>query len=232
MSLLDALSAYKSLLTLLVVIFGPSLLPRLLVYLTQRRHRPPTLQPPTPTPPLPLYAQALLTIHTVYLLLQLFHPPYDIFSNPAIPIFAPNAIVREALSRKVPRDPLPIQELLLSRLQKYDNRLNYARFGHAPLSDCVWCETTEDYALYSLPSALSAYLSEALLLGVLSLRIVGGRAAPLRADQWRTTFGWTISLTCIGECLVRYLYDLNPADGDCLHVSRIQSVDNPTARQH
>jgi hypothetical protein len=41
-----------------------------------------------------------------------------------------------------------------------------SRFGHDAIARCEWCSSFEDFALFSLPAALFAYLGEAGVIGV------------------------------------------------------------------
>ena len=225
MSILDTLSAFRAPITLLLVLFGPSILPRFINFVRRRR------QSPQPTPiisrePLTATHKALLALHTIYQLLHLYYPPYDLFTTNKLPILAPNALIRRALgvsdtSAAAPDSPHPIVELLLQRLQNADNRINYARFGHQTMMECVWCTSPDDYMGYSLPAVLGVYVGAAVLLGLISLTPIAGPSASRRAERWRSTLGLGIAGMCIADLAARYLWDLRPVQGDCLHVSWI-----------
>lgn len=226
MGILDTLSSFRAPLTLLLVIFGPSLLPRIF-NLIRRRNNPTT--PITPSEPLSTILKAFLALNTIYSLVHLYYPPYDLFTSARLPILAPNAVVRRAVLATSPASPgvtladssasNPVIELLLQRLQNADHRINYARFGHGPLTQCVWCTSSDDFLLYSLPDIISTYAYAAVFLGVISSQAVGGEGAGKRAEKWRNTVGLGIGGFCLADLAARYLWDLRPVQGDCLHVS-------------
>lgn len=223
MGLLDTLFSFRGPLTLLLVIFGPSVLPR--IHTFWRRRNQPSSQP-IPSEPLPITLKALLALNTIYHCLHLYYPPYDLFTANNLPVLAPNALIRRAIlghhSESSPSDPAshPVVELLLQRLQNADNRINYARFGHQPLIECVWCTSPDDYLIYSVPAILAVYVGSAILLGTISLKAVSGESAERRAEKWRSTVGLGLGGLCVADLASRYFWDLRPVQGDCLHVSQ------------
>jgi hypothetical protein len=163
------------------------------------------------------------------LLCKLTFPPFDLFVSNRLPILAPNALLRNVLLGPTgvadisdPTATRPLEELLLQRLQNADNRFNYARFGHKPLLECVWCQTPVDFLVYSVPLVLAPYVGEAILIGLMGWNAVGGIDAGTRAAQWRATMGTTLGGMAVAELAARYLWDLSPSKGDCLHVSRVK----------
>lgn len=225
MGLLDTLAAYKSPLTLLLVLCGPSLLPRLVRLGFRLRYQYNHPQPSRARPsrdPFTLPTIFILSLNAFYAMLKILFPSYDLFSYPSLPLFTSNLILRNRLLGPDANtaDPgLPLEQLLLGRLQNLDTRLDYMRFGHQPLSQCVWCDRTPDYLLYALPLILAPYVYAGVLLGVLGLESVGGRLQGRQTDEWRWIFGLGLGGLAVGEIGLRYLWDLRPINGDVVHVS-------------
>lgn len=227
MMIIDTVLAYRSPLTLLLVLFGPTVLPRALNYTLRRlrgQHAHPN--PSSPRPELSTPLKVFLAVHTLVFLYKLTFPPFDLFVSNRLPIFTPNAILRNVLlgpsnagDVSDPAASRPLEELLLQRLQNADNRYSYARFGHKPLLECVWCQTPVDFLIYSVPLVLAPYVGEAVLLGVIGWRTIGGPDAGLRAAEWRTAAGAGLGGMGIADLAARYVWDLSPNKGDCLHVS-------------
>lgn len=222
MFLITTLREYQSALTLIIVIFGPTLLPRILTYLSQRK-RPKAPKPPRP--PIPSLSKVVLAVHTTYFLSELSSPPYDVFVSHNLPILASNDTLRKSVLRtpdtlhpSTTDTPHPLVDLLLTRLQNLDYRFFYARFGHRTLLQCVWCQDINDFMLVSLPGIMLPYILEATFIGMMGWRWVGGNEASRRAERWRSTFAWTLGVLCVVECGAKYFWDIRAVEGDCLHV--------------
>lgn len=215
MIILDTLRAYSTPLTLVLVIFGPQLLNRILAYISQR-NKPKSVQQIT-TPPLSRRLQIFLALHTLYHLSHLLIAPFDLFSTPHIPILAPNDLLRSRLLNNGAGNGLT--DLLLSRLQNLDNRFTYIRFGHGPVFDCIWCLTPLDYLVSSLPDVFGRYVSAAGVIMALGSDGLVGTGAGRRAQRWGGVSLWLLGIMCIGELGIKYLWDLRISSGDCLHVS-------------
>lgn len=172
-------------------------------------------------------AKCLLLVCSLYHLHRLVFPPYDLFIHNNLDILAPNTLLRDAL-----RQPLhtphsshsPLQDLLLTRLKVLDNRYLYARLGHRPLLECLWCTHPLDYFLFALPCILLPYLCEALVLGVLGWRVVGGPWAERRAERWRGVMAWTLLGAAVAEIGVKWGWEVVAVQGDCAHVGGISSI--------
>ncbi|WVQ76753.1 hypothetical protein IAR50_006427 [Cryptococcus sp. DSM 104548] len=212
MSILSFLQAWQSPLALLLLL----VLPKLIKLVTQQRP-----QSPAPTSlPISGTAKALLGAHTVYHLKRLVFPPYDLFVHNALPILASNKELRETL---IPQDIeeemiSPLLELLLTRLKMLDNRMLYARLGHQPLSDCLWCTQSTDYFLFALPAMMLPYIITALCVGAVSATWIGG-GGTRRRDEWRAAVAWALVGGFVGEVGVKWGWDLGVADGDCSHLA-------------
>ncbi|WVW78819.1 hypothetical protein I302_100781 [Kwoniella bestiolae CBS 10118] len=220
MSLLSIVGSFQAPLTILLVIFGPSLLPRLINLF---RPKPPSSTPEPVRPPRPISLKLTLGIHTLWILKQLIIPPYDLFVNNNIPISTSNAQIRYTLlGPESPNQQVhPLLELLMTRLKIMDNRLLYSKFGHRSLMDCVWCQTPMDYSIYSLPDILGWYLLEAVLLGMMGWSWIAGQEAGRRAEVWRNSLGWTLVVVAITEVGVKWGWDLRVVEGDALHLASI-----------
>ncbi|WVQ68901.1 uncharacterized protein L199_007110 [Kwoniella botswanensis] len=222
MSILSTLGSFQAPLTLLLIIFGPSLLPRLINLF---RPKPPSSTPKPLRPPRTLTLKLILGIHTLWILKHLVLPPYDLFVNNNLPISISNSQIRYALLGPE-YDPLtrqvhPLLELLMTRLKIVDNRILYFKFGHEPMMECVWCQTPTDYLIYSLPNILSWYLLEATFLGGMAWKWIAGPEAPHRTETWRTTFGWILVVAATAEGGIKWGWDLRVVEGDAPHLASI-----------
>lgn len=181
-----------------------------------------------PPPPVPRTAKLLLLLSSLYHLYRLVFPPYDLFIHNNLEILAQNTLLRDALLRQPlhspPGDHSPLLDLLLTRLKVLDNRYLYARLGHRPLLECLWCTHPLDYFLFALPSILLPYLCEALVLGMLGWRAVGGPWAERRTERWRGVMAWTLSGAAVAEIGVKWGWEVVAVQGDCAHVSSILSI--------
>lgn len=226
MTVLATLQAAQTPVLLLLTIFGPSLLPRLIGYATGKRPR--QTQPQPPRPPIPLAVKLVLLAYTVYGLKQLVFPPYDVFGNNGLPIMVNNDVLRRAvLGTESGYDRLhPATrghdgelDLLLAKLANLDNRYLYIRYGHEAFTGCEWCRDGTDYALASLAATMKPYLLLVLVLALLGNERIGGPQAAQRRDTWRGSFAWVIALLGAGEIGARYFWEIQAFNGDCLHVS-------------
>lgn len=170
----------------------------------------PAREPPRP---IPRAAKCLLLVTSLYHLYRLVFPPYDLFIHNNLDILAPNTLLRDALG-----DYSPLQDLLLTRLKVLDNRYLYARLGHGPMLECLWCTHALDYFLFALPCILLPYLCEALVLGVLGWRVVGGPWAERRTERWRGIVAWTLVGAAVAEMGVKWGWEVVAVQGDCAHV--------------
>ncbi|WWC67609.1 uncharacterized protein I206_101519 [Kwoniella pini CBS 10737] len=216
MSIFTPLVAYQAPLTLLLIIFGPSLLPRLINFF---RRKPPSSIPNKTQTPRPLSLKLILGIHTIWMLKQLILPPFNLFSN--VPISISNSQLRyNIIGPEQPNLTLhPMIELLLTRLKIMENRILYLKFGHNPLIECVWCQFPSDYLIYSLPQILSWYILEAFFIGSLGMSWISGISASNRAERWRSIFGWMLVGGAILEGGVKWIWDLRAVEGDALHLA-------------
>ncbi|KAL7423297.1 hypothetical protein Q5752_002598 [Cryptotrichosporon argae] len=231
MSVWSTVKAFQSPAVLLLVIFGPSFLPRLLAYVRRPRVAAP------PRPPLPLVLKTVFALHSLYYAYHLVVPPYDVFVTHGLPILAPVDRIRAALLRSsvsasaaatlptaLVADSNPLLDLLLSRLGSLDARLIYARVGHAPFASCVWCRSLDDFTVAALPGVVAPYVAQAAVLGALGWRAVGGPGARDRARRWRAKFGSALLVMAATDVGARYFWDLRVVDGDCLHLASTLST--------
>ncbi|OCF30474.1 hypothetical protein I316_07910 [Kwoniella heveanensis BCC8398] len=266
MSLLTTLASFQTPLTILLVIFGPSLLPKVITFFrtsTHPRsgHLSPHGHPTFPRAKLSTTLKLLLAVHTLWLISHLVRPPYDLFVGNRLPILTSNAQLRAALFKSVSPtlrtktnsdgslgnlpDIHPLLELLLTKLKVLENRYLYARYGHAALQDCVWCQSSLDYLIFSLPCIGGWYLLEAVFIGLLGLdrlwneagssssshqvasaqrgrgAIPGSssREASQRAYRWRGLTGWSLFGAALAEVGLKYGWEVRAVEGDCVHLA-------------
>ncbi|KAF8632146.1 hypothetical protein AX17_004888 [Amanita inopinata Kibby_2008] len=111
-----------------------------------------------------------LLFHTLYLLRTLSAPPPNVFSALKIPVNTPTNYIRAILTQHTPNGQLPQHtSALLERLDSWDMRSLYIRFGHNVVMTCEHCQTIQDYALYALPRPALSYIREIILVGVSSV---------------------------------------------------------------
>lgn len=92
----------------------------------------------------------------------------------------------------------PHLEFLSSRLQSFDTRTYYVRFGHHVITMCTWCMSYRDYLFYYLVNVSLEYLRTAMLVTVMTMKGSGKR----RWRKWTlaavfgalVTEGWAVSL--------------------------------------
>ncbi|OXG22342.1 hypothetical protein C361_03001, partial [Cryptococcus neoformans Tu259-1] len=161
-------------------------------------------------------AKLLLLVASLHRASLLVSPPLYLFTRDGLNILAPNSRLRDVLS---PLHTPPLLDLLLARLAVLDNRYLYARLGHQPLLECLWCTRPPDYFLFALPSILWPYLCQAVVLGMLSCRVVGGACATRRAERWRGVVVWLLLGAAVGEVGVKWGWDVVAVDGDCVHLA-------------
>ncbi|KIR54426.1 hypothetical protein I315_02908 [Cryptococcus gattii Ru294] len=183
----------------------------------------PALPVRQPLPPCAGAAKCLLVVSSLYHLYRLVFPPYDLFIHNNLDILAQNTLLRDALRqslRSSTGDYSPVEDLLLTRLKVLDNRYLYARLGHRPMLECLWCTHALDYFLFALPSILWPYVCEALVLGVLGWRVVGGGpGAERRTERWRGVMAWTLFGAAVAEIGVKWAWEVVAVQGDCAHVA-------------
>lgn len=221
MSIFDTVQVYKTPIGLILTLFGPQILRRVITY-NNNRNRPSQSQTTSKTTePVSGRLKAFLAVYTLYHLSHLLIPPFDLFSTPYLPVLAPNDILRSRLypSASAPGSPQnPLIDLLLTRLQNLDSRILYLRYGHEALQGCLWCRTPLDYLIFSLPGILSRYLLATLVLICLGNETLAGPSADRRGKKWTSPGIWWLGIGCLGEIAVRYFWDLRISNGDPLHV--------------
>ena len=222
-SLLAWLSQYRSVLSLIVAVFLPQLLPRIALLFRKDRRAPASHF----SAPLPNTLKALLVIHSLYQAYRVLLPPYDVFTSNHIPLLVPQDVLRSVVlgsvasstDLEVSTDAHPLVELLLQKLSRIEGRYLYSRYGHDTLLNCVWCSDSLDYLLYCLPRILGPYVLQAVLVGLMSLTLVGGVDAGRRALAWRAWVGWALVLGAVGEGTANYTWTIRAVQGQCTHVS-------------
>ncbi|KAF9030087.1 hypothetical protein BDZ89DRAFT_949992 [Hymenopellis radicata] len=116
-----------------------------------------------------------LGLHSIVLLHNLIiHPPPNVFTRLHLPLSTPTDVIRALLLKHSPEPNLPAHlEQLLSRMNSFDTRTLYVRFGHDTVATCEYCRSYADFAFYSLPSAAMAYVREVAVIGLVTIRGTG-----------------------------------------------------------
>lgn len=218
--LIHFLSTYRQLVGFGVIVFGPGLLARAQRLIRNRNQ---------PRAPLTSAVWAILIAHALYTLWALVLPPYDVFVSHGLKIRTPSDVLRPIVLRAagVPfydfeanPDSYPLLDLLLTRLGNLDGRYQYARWGHDVFMRCAWCKSKGDMALAALPSIVTPYVVEAVVIGLMGWKWVAGQSARERADRFRPVVGWVLGALIAGDFGVRWTWDVRARlDGDCDHVS-------------
>lgn len=214
---LALLKAWQGPLTLLTFFLGPTLF-RKIIHLSRptKLHSPPSAAPAK----LILLAQLLYTTYT------LTYPSYDLFTSHSRKITTPTNELRTLISAAAGLQPTSdstgnaLIDLLLVRLSTLPPRLQYARWGHDVFLKCVWCRSTSDFALASMPSILGPYVAEAIIIGTLGWRWVSGQGARARG-KYRSAAGWIVLAAALAEYGARSYWEIWVADGDCLHLAPV-----------
>ncbi|ESK96635.1 hypothetical protein Moror_6855 [Moniliophthora roreri MCA 2997] len=115
---------------------------------------------------------ALLLVHTLFILYSIIIlPPPNIFTRLHLSLGTPTDAIRSLLLRVSDDTELPRPiENVLQRFGSFEMRTLYVRFGHNALATCEYCSSYTDFALYALPGPLLAYLREATLIGLITIK--------------------------------------------------------------
>ncbi|KAI5121131.1 hypothetical protein M0805_002803 [Coniferiporia weirii] len=116
-----------------------------------------------------------IAVHCLYVLYNLcvLAPP-NIFTSLRIPLTEPSDSIRARFLHLASAPALPGGlERLLVRLQSYEARIAYVRFGHAVAHGCEHCDSFDDFALYALPRPLFEYVVQAAVVGIVTIRGTG-----------------------------------------------------------
>lgn len=71
-------------------------------------------------------------------------------------------------------------EDLLARLNIFDLRTHFVRFGQNAVQECEWCTNFTEYAAYAIVPIVLSYLKEVALLGLVTIR-------GTNRETWRST---------------------------------------------
>ncbi|KAG8993691.1 hypothetical protein FRB90_000624 [Tulasnella sp. 427] len=114
----------------------------------------------------------------------LFNPPTNIFTALKAPVTALSSQLSAAIMAKSGTDFLPPHLTnLLNRLQSFDTRTYYIRFGHETIVTCTHCRTLYDYLLVHISKVSLEYIR---LAGLVTLMTIGGTGK----QKWRR---WTLA---------------------------------------
>lgn len=220
MTVIDIAKGYQTPLTLVLVFFGPQILRRVIAYFTGSTRRQARTSSAT-HPPISFRLKVFLVLHALYHISHLLVPPYDLFFTPHLSVLAPNDQLRARLIPSIlsGRQADPLLDLLLVRLRELDNRLLYLRYGHTALLECLWCQTSLDYLIVTIPDILSRYVLAAITIYCLGSETLAGPGAKWRARRWTSSAIWTLVIASICDVGSRYLMGLRLWNGDWLHVS-------------
>ncbi|KAH9930510.1 uncharacterized protein BXZ73DRAFT_47739 [Epithele typhae] len=122
-------------------------------------------------------------LHSLFVLYVLVvRWPPNVFQRLKIPLNAHSDHIRALLLHRagLARDaalPQPL-ESLLTRLESFDMRTLYVRFGQTVLQDCEYCNLFNEFALYAAPQLALGYGVEGAVVGLVTA-VRSGR------EQWR-----------------------------------------------
>jgi len=123
------------------------------------------------------YLAILVLLHSAYILyVILFDAPSNVFTTLNVPLTAPTSILHAKLAANSLDDNLPPQtEALLTRLQSFDVRGYYVRFGHDAIQRCDYCHTFTDFGMFVAPLVGLQYMRTIILVGFMTLPGSGKR---------------------------------------------------------
>ncbi len=220
-------------LTLLLLVAGPTLLPRAIRLAARIVHGTPPSSTASrrPAAPVPSWLIALVALHTVYHAFALFlAPPFNVFTTFGLPLDIPGHVLRAALETPLARaatarfapheeaatrtlvallaGPLAAPPTAHTSQQALAHRLLYARFGHSALL-AGWPRTLEEHGLVALARAAWAYLAAAG---------VGLVVAAARGGSGRKVVGWAVGGAVAVEAWVRVGMGVGGTGGEVLQV--------------
>ena len=120
----------------------------------------------------------LVLLHSAHILyVIIFDAPSNVFTAFNVPLTAPTSILHAKLAAHSPDDNLPPQtEALLTRLQSFDVRGYYVRFGHDAIQRCDYCHTFTDFGMFVAPLVGLQYMRTIILVGLMTLPGSGKRS--------------------------------------------------------
>ncbi|KAJ7732201.1 hypothetical protein B0H14DRAFT_2409325, partial [Mycena olivaceomarginata] len=112
-----------------------------------------------------------LLLHSLYFVYQLIVlPPLNIYTRLKIPLNTPADAIRSILIQQSDTGDLPKPlETLLKHLGSFDVKTYYVRFGHSVVSNCDYCLSFNEFAMFALPSALLSYIWAAAAIGLVTI---------------------------------------------------------------
>ncbi|KAG8997409.1 hypothetical protein FRB94_007686 [Tulasnella sp. JGI-2019a] len=136
-----------------------------------------------------------LIIHELWIAWEMYYDrPTNIFTTLNMPITTLVSKLRREILEALGTQDLPSHlEFLLSRLQSFDARTYYVRFGHHVVTTCTWCQSYNDYVLYYIVNVTLEYLRTSMLVTIMTMKGSGKR-------KWRT---WTLAAVfgfLVAEC--------------------------------
>ncbi|KDQ08809.1 hypothetical protein BOTBODRAFT_37667 [Botryobasidium botryosum FD-172 SS1] len=168
----------------LLVVFSPYIYSSVAKYLAARRAPPPapTTQPVAERTPFIRALEALLAAHTCLVLFKLFcGRPANIFTDNGASLTTPPLPLRNILLTRLAQFETPTPEgslqesylspeleSLLSRLQSFEVRTSYVRFGHDAVQKCAYCLSFDDFWLFALPGLMLSYIRTLAVVGSLT----------------------------------------------------------------
>lgn len=152
-----------------IVLFLP-LIKRIISNVVQRNQQTPAT--PVAKTPMMKALTVLVTLHSIYIASQLiFSRPSNIFSSLSVPFAMPTPAIKEIILSHSSSGLLPPHlEALLIRLQTYDARALYIRFGHDVVQYCDYCHSFTDFALFYAPPVALQYIRTIVVIGLMTER--------------------------------------------------------------
>ncbi|KAJ3053266.1 hypothetical protein HK102_011731 [Quaeritorhiza haematococci] len=110
-------------------------------------------------------------------------------------------------------------EALYPVLKTKENRRMYLNFGHDNFMGCKWCKEENDYALYSMPSVVFAYVATFVVLGVATIS--------WRKEHWRL---YGVIVVSVIACVDAYMLTLSEDRFKVEDEAKVEAVFNSTHR--
>ncbi|KAJ7598469.1 hypothetical protein C8J56DRAFT_167553 [Mycena floridula] len=135
-----------------------------------------------------LLCYTLFLLHSIIVL-----PPTNIFRQLDIGLATPIETLRRLLVKNGKTASKPLEQLI-TRMGSLETRLFYVRFGHNAVASCEHCHSFTDFLVYMAPEFILGYITEAAVMGVVTIRGTG-------RERFRT---WAVGLLVVAAVVEAY----------------------------